>query len=186
MSIEPQRGLGRGTGGEVRFWKPVPEVPEDYDCAYLDRGTVLPHVHEEWQFAAPRVPGAISIGSFRRFLAHPGDITVVHPSEVHAEHGIVEGPREWWVLHIAPAMVDQAYDMAGLSPRFDCPVIHDRESADRFTAMLRASLAGTLRGEAFVAEALDWLRQVLRHPAARPVTATTRHGASPAIERALG
>jgi len=169
----------------VRFWKPVPERPDEFDCAYLDGGIASPHVHEEWQFAVAAVPYAISIGAFRRYIGGPDHVTVIQPYDVHTEHGMLGGPREWWVLHVAPSVIDHVYENpTGNAPRFGAPLVKDRQSARRLAELLRANLEGRLEGQGFANQALDWLRRLLQGQDIRPTTAAVTRGPGASIERA--
>lgn len=177
-------GVG-AKGGQVRFWNPTPELPDEFDCAYLDGGFASPHVHEEWQFAVAAVPYAISIGAFRRYIAGPEDVTVVQPYDVHTEHGILGGPREWWVLHVAPSVIARVYqDATRQAPRFGSPLVQDPQSARTLAEMLRASLDGCLEGQAFANQALDWLRRLLEGQNARSTTRAVTQGPRASLERA--
>lgn len=171
--------------GRVRFWKPAPDLPDEFDCAYLNDGMAAPHIHEEWQFAVAGVASAISVGAFRRYIARPSEVMVVHPYDAHSEHGMLGGPREWWVLHVAPSVIDRAYgDATRRSPRFDRPVLQDSQSARTLGELLRASLDGYLIGTDFVNQTIDWLGALLRGHRVRPSAPATSNGAPAPIERA--
>lgn len=171
------------SNGEVRFWKPAPELPGDFDCAYLDGRIAAPHVHEDWQFAVAALPCAVSIGAFRRYVARPDNVTVVHPYDAHTEHGILGGPRQWWVLHVAPSVVNQLY--AGCNaPRFASPVVHDPQSARTLADLLRNSLTGGLAGEDFITQALTWLRDLLQNHAMHGASSAGTNSSRASIERA--
>jgi len=185
VTADPSEQEEIASQGQVRFWNPAPGIAGDFDCAYLDGGMALPHVHEDWQFAVSALPSAVSIGAFRRYIARPDNVTVVHPYEAHTEHGIAGGPRRLWVLHVAPSVVNQLYRQSnGQAPRFASPVVHDGPSADTLRELLRNSLTGSLSGEDFITQALAWLLQMLQRHALGADTPRGPNSAQPSIERA--
>jgi AraC-like DNA-binding protein len=169
----------------VRFWQSAAEVPSELVCAYLEAGRPVPHVHEEWQFAAPEIPSRLSVGAFRRYAAQESDVTVVHPYEVHAEGGRTELAPEWRALYVAPTLVDRLYQevtgrSGGVAPRFHRPVISDPAMAGELRALLRAGEDGGMAGPEFLAAIRRWLGLLLRrHAADAPTPARL-----PAVERA--
>lgn len=171
--------------GPVRFWNPAPELSDEFDCAYLDGGSASLHVHEEWQFAVTGLPSAISIGAFRRHIARPEDVIVVQPYQAHAEHGVLGCPRKWWVLHVAPSVIDRLYqDGTGQAPHFDSPVFQDGQSAQALAELLQANLEGRLGSEDFVNQVIDWLRRLLQGHAVGRALPGLANGARAPIERA--
>jgi AraC-like DNA-binding protein len=171
--------------GRVRFWKPASEVTHEFDCAYLDGGSASPHIHEDWQFAVAAAPCAISIGAFRRYIARPDEITVVHPYDAHTEHGMLGEPRQWWILHVGRSLVERVYDGgAGYAPRFDSPLVQDAESACSLSALLQGSLDGSLTGEGFVNQAVEWVRALVNKPTVRRALPAGTNGTGTPIERA--
>jgi AraC-like DNA-binding protein len=184
----PEGGRRKAPGLEadrVRFWRPAAELADEIECAYLDGGIASPHVHEDWQFAVAGVPSALSIGAFRRYIAGPTDITVVPPYDVHTEHGMLGEPRDWYVLHVAPALVNRIYgEPAGQPPRFDSPVVSDHESAGALAALLQGGLEGATTGEEFVSQAVDWLRALLHGPAVRRSVPVGTNGPRAPVDRA--
>jgi AraC-like DNA-binding protein len=179
-------GPSPDSGSGVRYWRPVPGEAPELIGAYLDGAPAALHVHEEWQFAVAGAPSALSVGAFHRFRARPGDLTVIHPYDVHTEGGTAGGPQGWWVLYVAPNVVADAYRrLCGergerSMPRFRGPVITDPALAAELGAVLKGSADGTIGGLEFAAWALDWLERLLRRHAA----ATLPHRDPPApVER---
>jgi AraC-like DNA-binding protein len=169
----------------VRFWQSAAEVPSELVCAYLEAGRPVPHVHEEWQFAAPEIPSKLSVGAFRRYAAHESDVTVVHPYEVHTEGAGTELAPKWRALYVAPALLTRLYqEVTGrcgrAAPRFHRPVLSDPAAADELRALLRAGEEGGITGPEFQTAIRRWLGQLLRRHAADAATPVRL----PAVERA--
>jgi AraC-like DNA-binding protein len=169
----------------VRFWQSAPQARSEFVCAYLEAGRSSPHVHEEWQFAVPEIPSSLSVGAFRRYIATEGDVTVVHPYDVHTEDGGIESAPKWRALYVAPAVVARLYaEVTGgfgrTTPRFQGPVLADPAAAGELRTLLRAGEEGTTGGSEFVATIRRWLEQLLRRHAADAATPDR----APAVERA--
>ena len=166
------------SGASVRFWQPAPEVTTELGCAYLEAGEGPPHLHEEWQFGVLETPSKLSMGAFRRYSAHAGDVTIVHPYVVHNEGSGSGAPSKWPMLYVAPSLVSRSY--GGLTPRFPTPVVTDPAAATELRDLLRHSGDGTIAGSEFLRRVAHWLQQfLLRH--AENVVAPER---TPAVERA--
>jgi len=166
------------SGTSVSFWQPAPEVTTELVCAYLDAGAGPLHLHEEWQFGVLETPSKLSYGAFRRYSADAGDVTIVHPYDVHSEaHGV--GTRaKWHMLYVAPSVVSRLN--GGGDPRFRLPVIRDSQAATGLRELLRHSAEGSISGSDFLRQVADWLEQfLLRY--AEDVVVPQR---MPAVERA--
>ena len=166
------------SGASVRFWQPAPEVGTELVCAYLEARGGPPHLHEEWQFGVPEAPSKLSLGAFRRYSAHPEDVTIVHPYEVHSEGGELGVQPQWRMLYIAPSIVSRLY--GGEAPRFRRPVVTDPAAAADLRELLRQSGDGTIAGSEFMMRVAQWLKQFLLCQA-HDVVAPQR---MPAVERA--
>ena len=150
------------SGASVLFWQPAPELTTDLACAYLEAREVPLHVHEEWQFGVLDTPSKLSLGAFRRFSAHAGDVTIVHPYDVHGEGGEIGARPKWRMLYVMPAMVSRLY--GGEVPRFRRPVVTDPAAAAELRELLRRSGEGTIGGPEFLRLIAHWLEQfLLRH-----------------------
>jgi AraC-like DNA-binding protein len=146
----------------VRFWQPAPEVATELVCAHLEARGGPPHLHEEWQFGVPEIPSKLSLGAFRRFTAHPDDVTVVSPFEVHTEGVEVGLPPTWHMLYVTPCIVSRSY--GGKAPRFRRPVVTDPAAAVELRDLLQRSGDNTIAGSEFVTRVGQWLEQfLLRH-----------------------
>ncbi len=162
----------------ARFWQSPARVSPGFVGAYLETGRPVPHVHEEWQFAVPEVPSALSLGAFRRFAAGECDVTVVAPYEVHAEgDGGFETPPRWRALFVAPSVV---LDVYGGEPRFHGPVLADRAAALSLRDLLRRGEQGAAAGAELETAIRRWLEQLLRVHAG----AVRRPARAPGLERA--
>jgi hypothetical protein len=162
----------------IRFWRPAPEGVTELVCAYLEGREAPPHIHEEWQFAVLETPSKLSLGAFRRYSADAGDVTIVHPYEVHSEGGEVGAAPKWLMLYVPPSIVSRLY--GGKAPRFPRPVVTDPVAAAELGELLRHSGDGTLPGADFLGRVTDWLREfLLAH--AEDVIVPQR---TPAVERA--
>lgn len=154
----------------VRFWQPAPEVATELVGAYLEASEGAPHLHEDWQFGVLEAPSKLSLGAFRRLSAHPGDVTIVHPFEVHSERGAIGEAPKWRMLYVAPGMVNRLYGRE--APRFRRPVVTDPAAAAELYELLRHSDEGSITGSEFLSRVAHWLKQLLRHAeapdAARP------------------
>ena len=166
------------SGASVLFWQPAPELTTDLACAYLEAREVPLHVHEEWQFGVLDTPSKLSLGAFRRFSAHAGDVTIVHPYDVHSEGGEIGARPKWRMLYVMPAIVSRLY--GGEAPSFRQPVVTDPAAAAELRELLRRSGDGTIGGPEFLRLITHWLEQfLLRH--AENAVAPER---VPAVERA--
>jgi AraC-like DNA-binding protein len=168
----------------ARFWRPVPEGTQEFNCAHLDGGCAALHVHEEWQFGVALERCSITLGAFRRHTAQAGDVTVVAPYDVHTEGGLFGGPRGWLVLYVAPSIVQQACDDSEMVPRFECPVVRDAASAQGLATLLQRSLEQSIAAPDFTALLLEWLRQVIRNTAVAAPTLPHLGRSRTPVERA--
>lgn len=162
----------------VRFWQPAPEAATELLGAYLEANEGPPHLHEEWQFGVLEAPSKLSLGAFRRYSAHPGDITIVHPFEVHSERGVIGAAPKWRMLYVAPAMMNRLYGRE--APRFRRPVVTDPAAAGQLYELLRHSGDGSITGSELLSRAAHWLKHfLLRH-----AETSARPGPVPPVERA--
>jgi AraC-like DNA-binding protein len=162
----------------VRFWQPVPEVATELVAAYLAASEGPPHLHEEWQFGVLEAPSKLTLGAFRRHSAHPGDVTIVHPFEVHRERGAIGETPKWRMLYVAPGMVNRLYGRE--APRFHRPVVTDPAAAAELYELLRHSDDGAITGSDLLSRVTRWLKQfLLRHAEASAVPRSI-----PPVERA--
>ena len=173
------------TDGIVRFWQPAPRTANELVSAYLEVGRPRPHVHEEWQFAVSEVPSKLSTGAFRRYTIRTADLTAVAPYEVHTEESVGGPLPGWWVLYLAPSLVDRVYRGVigrggSTTPRFNGPVLADPAAAADLRTLLRSSEEGNMDGPGFLARALHWLEALLRRYAADAAPPAR----VPAVERA--
>jgi AraC-like DNA-binding protein len=146
----------------VRFWQPAPEVTTELVCADLQARDRPPHLHEEWQFGVLETPSKLSLGAFRRYSAHAGDVTIVHPYDVHTEGGELGTPPKWRMLYVAPSIVSRLY--GGRAPRFRGPVVTDPPAAAELRELLGHSADGNIPGSEFLRLVARWLEQfLLRH-----------------------
>lgn len=166
------------SAASIRFWQPAPEAATELVCAFLEATEAPPHLHEEWQFGVLETPSKLSLGAFRRYNAHAGDVTIVHPYDVHSEGSKAETPPRWRMLYVAPSIVSRLY--GGVAPRFRRPVVTDPAAAAELRELLRHSGDGTIAGSEFLRRVAHWLEQfLLGH--AEDVIAPQR---TPAVERA--
>jgi AraC-like DNA-binding protein len=161
----------------VRFWQPAPEVATELVGAYLEASEGAPHLHEGWQFGVLEASSKLSLGAFQRYSAHPGDVTIVHPFEVHSERGAIGAAPKWRMLYVAPGMLDRLYGRE--APRFRRPVVTDPAAAAELYELLRHSGDGSITGSELLSRVAHWLRQfLLRHAEAfaapRPVPPVER------------
>ena len=166
------------SGANVRFWQPAPEVDTELVCAYLEASEGPPHIHEEWQFGVLETPSKLSLGAFRRYSAHPDDVTIVHPYDVHSEGGVVGAAPMWSMLYVAPSGLSRLY--GGEAPCFRRPVVTDPAAAAELRELLRHSGDGSITSSEFMWRVDHWLKQfLLRYAEDAP---TPRR--MPAVERA--
>lgn len=162
----------------VRFWQPAPEAGTELLGAYLETSEAPAHLHEEWQFGVLEAPSKLSLGAFQRSSAQPGEVTIVHPYEVHSERGIIGATPKWRLLYVAPAMVNRLYGRE--APRFRRPVVADPAAAGELYQLLRHSGDGTITGSELLSRVAHWLRQfLLRH-----AESTAPQGPLQPVERA--
>lgn len=153
--------------GIVRVWRPAGELAGDFLCVYLESGAGAAHLHEEWQFAVAEFPSAVSVGGFRRYAAHLGDVTVIPPYQVHSERQGA-GPAGWRVLHVAASVMTRLYRAppgkpSTSEPTFSGPVVESAAAAGELRTLLRGSEHGDMTEE-FVPRVLVWLAKFLeRH-----------------------
>ena len=147
------------SGASVWFWQPAAEVTTELVCADLEAREVPLHVHEEWQFGVLDTPSKLSLGAFRRFPAHPDDVTIVHPYEVHGEGGELGARPRWRMLYVMPAIVSRLY--GGGAPHFRRPVVTDPVAAAELRDLLRRSGDGSIAGPEFLRLIAHWLEQFL-------------------------
>jgi hypothetical protein len=146
----------------VRFWQPAPEVTTELVCACFEARGGPAHLHEEWQFGVQESASKLSLGAFRRCSAHPDDVTVVPPYEVHTEGVEVGSPPKWRMLYVASSMIRRMY--GGKVPRLPRPVVTDRAAAIALGELLRRSGDDVIAGSEFVQRVAQWLQQfLLRH-----------------------
>ena len=161
----------------VRFWQPAPEAGAELVGGYLEASEGPLHVHEEWQFGVLELPSKLSLGAFRRHSAQPGDVTIVHPFEVHSERSATGAVPKWRLLYVAPAMVNRVYGRE--APRLALPVVTDPAAAAELYELLRHSADSTLTGSELLSRVAHWLKQfLLRHAEAsgppRPMSPVER------------
>jgi len=146
----------------VRFWQPAPEAGTQLVGGYLEASEGLPHLHEEWQFGVLEVSSKLSLGAFRRYNVQPGDVTIVHPFEVHSERGATGVAPRWRMLYVAPAMVNRLY--GGEASRLLLPVVTDPAAAAELYELLGHSGEGSITGSELLSRVAHWLKQFLpRH-----------------------
>jgi AraC-like DNA-binding protein len=150
------------SGAGVWFWQPAPDVTTELTCSDLEARQTPLHVHEEWQFGVLDTPSKLSLGAFRRYDAHPDDVTIVHPYDVHGEGGELGARPRWRMLYVMPAMVSRLY--GGEVPRYRRPVVTDPTAAAELRDLLRRSRDGTIADPEFLSLVTHWLEQfLLRH-----------------------
>jgi AraC-like DNA-binding protein len=147
------------SSASVRFWSPSPEAAPELVAAYQEASQGPPHLHEEWQFGVLDAPSKLTLGAFQRYRVHPGDVTIVHPFEVHSEAGVAGTAPMWRMLYVAPAMVARLN--GGAAPRFARPVISDPAAAELRT-LLSGSSDGSINGSEFLGRVTRWLEQFLQ------------------------
>jgi AraC-like DNA-binding protein len=169
----------------VRFWQAAPPAHSELVCAYLETGCLVPHIHEEWQFAVPEIPCKLTLGALRRHTVRECDVTVVPPYDVHAEGSGPETASRWRTLYVTPALIARLYreltgDARRGPPRLRGPVLADAESAIELRSLLLAGEEGAVAGPEFQAAIRRWLEQLLR----RYATDSAAPVYPPAVQRA--
>jgi AraC-like DNA-binding protein len=146
----------------VRYWQPAREATTDLMAAYLEEGTQVPHVHEEWQFGVLDAPSRLSVGAFRRHAVEVDDVTILAPFEVHSERGVEGAVAGWRMLYVAPLLVNRIY---GGASRPRGPVIADPAAAEELREVLRESADESIDGSRFLTRVAGWLVGFVRRHA---------------------
>jgi hypothetical protein len=148
-----------GADADVRFWQPAPEVGPELVCASLEAPASPLHLHEEWQFGVVETPSKLSLGAFRRYSAHAGEVTVVPPYDVHTEVGHWGALARWQVLYVAPSFLNRVFGSCELC--FPGPVVTDPTAAEELRSLLWLSAEGAITGAEFVSRVAEWLESFL-------------------------
>jgi AraC-like DNA-binding protein len=95
---------------------------------------------------------------------------------VHTEGIEVGPPAGWWMLYVAPSLMNR---LSGKAPYVRRPIIPDPAAAIGLRELLQQSGNGTLNGSDFLTQVTRWLEQLLsRHgevaPTAEPVPSVER------------
>jgi AraC-like DNA-binding protein len=185
LQVEPgstdstsDKGFRMTSGASIQFWQPVPDAATELVCACVAGRDAPPHLHEEWQFGVLEAPSHLSLGAYRRYTVHAGQVTIVHPYAVHSEGGELGALPNWRMLYLAPSMMNRLY--GGVAHRVSGAIVNDPAAASELRELLRHSSDGAIGGAEFLSRLACWLQEFLRCHA-EPVAATQR---IQAIERA--
>jgi AraC-like DNA-binding protein len=101
----------------------------------------------------------LSLGAFRRYSAHPEEVTIVPPYTVHTEVGDWGEPTRWQVLYVAPSFLDRVFGSRKLL--FPGPVVTHPTAAEELRNLLWLSTEGAISGAEFVSRVARWMESLL-------------------------
>lgn len=125
----------------VKAWQFQGVLLESYHYVPGPSDTLLPHLHEEYQFTL----SLTHTGEYYyRGASHPhpvGSLSIIHPGEVHSTcpPAVRQAPRQFRVMYVPCATLKQAAaEVAGREislPFFSMPTISDRNLAAQFLSL---------------------------------------------------
>lgn len=115
------------------------------------------HTHDDFGIGLMVAGGQISVSGRGQVEAGPGHVITVNPGEVHDGAPVRDEPREWHMLYLNPALVNEiarGLDIGKVTElEFHQPVMADNRAARAFAATWQRLVGdGTSRPSPFAAE----------------------------------